>query len=106
MRKPAIIVIAFVVCLGWFSAAHSQMTDADRKVLLGEIFKLESAQEKINADIRKYDDEIRKCAASISKSGQSRAGEEPQLKKQEQRRTHQEAVGKNPALCEVRQQRH
>lgn len=44
------------------------MTDAERNELLGEIFKIQTLKEKIAANIRKYDDEIKKSAASISTS--------------------------------------
>lgn len=58
------VVVLFVSV----SVSHARMTDADRNALLGEIFKLETAKEKIVAEIRKFDDAIKKSAASISKS--------------------------------------
>ncbi|ABB32871.1 hypothetical protein GeomeDRAFT_0427 [Geobacter metallireducens RCH3] len=62
--SSAMVVVLFVSV----SVSHARMTDADRNALLGEIFKLETAKEKIVAEIRKFDDAIKKSAASISKS--------------------------------------
>lgn len=68
MRKFIIVSALLFVSPGCFSVSNAQMTDAQRNILLGEIFKLETLKEKIAADIRKYDVEIQKSAASISKS--------------------------------------
>lgn len=67
MKKIGISALLFVA-LGCFSVSHAQMTGAERNELLGEIFKLETLKEKIAADIRKYDDELKKSSASISNS--------------------------------------
>ncbi|MBT1075626.1 hypothetical protein [Geobacter grbiciae] len=57
-----------VVLFASVSVSQAQMTGAERNALLGEIFKLETSKEKIIAEIRKFDDAIKKSAASISKS--------------------------------------
>lgn len=69
MRKVIIISVAYVASLCFFSLSHGQMTDTEKSNwLMGVIFKLEKMKETATADIRKYDDEIKKCDLRISKS--------------------------------------
>ena len=68
MRRFIISSALLFVSLGCLSVCNAQMTDAQRNTLLGEIFKIETLKEKIAANIRKYDGEIQKSAASISNS--------------------------------------
>uniref|UniRef100_A0A831UF25 Uncharacterized protein n=1 Tax=Geobacter metallireducens TaxID=28232 RepID=A0A831UF25_GEOME len=68
MGRVIVISALLLAALGGVSVSHAQMSSAERNELLGEIFKIQTLKEKIAADIRKYDDEIQKSAASISKS--------------------------------------
>ncbi|WP_306536771.1 hypothetical protein [Geobacter sp.] len=68
MGRFIIISALLLVALGGVSVSHAQTTGADRNELLGEIFKLQALKETIAGDIRKYDDELKKSAASISSS--------------------------------------
>lgn len=68
MGRFIIISALLLASLGGVSVAHAQMTETDRNALVGEIFKFQALKEKIAGDIRKYDDEIKKSAASISTS--------------------------------------